>query len=370
MASGGREYIIGAPELTVEEVAAEKTIFTLADLLSMEIDEAPRLFYPIFVKSGIAVLVGGSDTGKSSLLRQMAMCVATGRDFLTWKYKGEHHRAIYLSSEDDATITAAVVKKYDKTMKLPDAAKSNLRFRFDLNSDNVVEGLEQMLSEQASDLIVIDALADFFNGRNLSDNKEVRSFYAPFKEIARRHKCLIIFNHHTGKRTSAYTPDKDNSLGSQAIEAAPRLVIEFRTDPHDLEVKHFCVVKCNYLSTEYKTKSFSLRMDKNFVFVPTGGRTDFLELAKRPDKKSRTAPKAINPDNYTKYASLLPATGMTPNVFGREIDKANGKQVEPNTKPSRNAYNIMHRMASDEVRSIIKRNGLYYPVESAPEEDE
>lgn len=280
----------GRIPLTSEEVTAEKTTFTLADLLSMEIDEVPRLFYPIFVKSGIAVLVGGSDTGKSSLLRQMAMCVATGRDFLTWRYNGERHRAIYLSSEDDATITAAVVKKYNKTMQLPDAAKTNLRFRFDLNSDNVIEGLEQMLSEQAADLIVIDALADFFNGRNLNDNKEVRNFYAPFKEMAKKHNCLIIFNHHTGKRTSAYTPDKDNSLGSQAIEAAPRLAIELRADPHNPDIKHFCAVKGNYLPTEHKTKSFALRMDDNLVFSPTGERTDFTELAKRPNEKRKTAP--------------------------------------------------------------------------------
>lgn len=280
----------GRIPLTAEEVTAEKTTFTLADLLSMEVDEVPRLFYPIFVKSGIAVLVGGSDTGKSSLLRQMAMCVATGRDFLTWRYNGERHRAIYLSSEDDATITAAVVKKYNKTMQLPDSAKTNLRFRFDLNSDNVIEGLEQMLSEQAADLIVIDALADFFNGRNLNDNKEVRNFYAPFKEMAKKHNCLIIFNHHTGKRTSAYTPDKDNSLGSQAIEAAPRLAIELRADPHNPDIKHFCAVKGNYLPTEHKTKSFALRMDDNLVFSPTGERTDFAELAKRPNEKRKTAP--------------------------------------------------------------------------------
>lgn len=281
---------IGRIPLTAEKVTAEKTTFTLADLLSMEVDEVPRLFYPIFVKSGIAVLVGGSDTGKSSLLRQMAMCVATGRDFLTWRYNGERHRAIYLSSEDDATITAAVVKKYNKTMQLPDSAKTNLRFRFDLNSDNVIEGLEQMLSEQAADLIVIDALADFFNGRNLNDNKEVRNFYAPFKEMAKKHNCLIIFNHHTGKRTSAYTPDKDNSLGSQAIEAAPRLAIELRADPHNPDIKHFCAVKGNYLPTEHKTKSFALRMDDNLVFSPTGERTDFAELAKRPNEKRKTAP--------------------------------------------------------------------------------
>lgn len=288
----------------------ERSTFTLADLLNMEVDEVPRLFYPIFVKSGIAIVAGGSDAGKSSMLRQMAMCVATGRAFMEWRYQGEHHRAIYLSSEDDAIITAAVVKKYNKTMQLSANAAANLRFRFNLNSDDIVNELEKMLIEQPADLIVVDALADFFNGRSLNDNKEVRTFYTPFKEIAQRYNCLIIFNHHTGKRTSAYSPDKDNSLGSQAIEAAPRLAIELRQDPNAPDIKHFCVVKCNYLPSEYKTKSYALRMDENFVFAPTGERTDFAELAKRPNEKRKTSPGDFPAQKHRNFIKSTFADGQ------------------------------------------------------------
>ena len=97
---------LAAPELTEEAITIpdkEQTSYTLWELLQMEIEDLPCLFSPIFLKSGIAVLVGGSDSGKSSLLRQMAMCVATGRDFLGWKYQGVHHAAAYFSSEDDKT---------------------------------------------------------------------------------------------------------------------------------------------------------------------------------------------------------------------------------------------------------------------------
>lgn len=287
-----------SPSLTSEPITE---IFTLGDLLAMEVDEIPRLFAPIFIKSGIVVLAGGSDTGKSSLLRQMAMCVATGRDFLGWQYQGEHHRAIYLSSEDDPTITAAVVKKYNKTMQLPPAATANLRFRFDLNSENVVTQLAGMMEEEPADLIVIDALADFFNGRNLNDNKEVRNFYEPFKELAKKHDCLIIFNHHTGKRTSAYAPDKDNSLGSQAIEAASRLFVELRADPEEPEIKHFCPVKCNYLPSDYKTKSYALRMDENLVFAPTGERANTTDLAKKPGAKRKTSPADFTDQEHRDF---------------------------------------------------------------------
>lgn len=286
-----------APDLGVRITPPEqeKTTYTLAELLAMEVTELPCLFAPVFLKSGIAVVVGGSDTGKSSLLRQMAMCVATGRDFLGWKYQGEHHRAIYFSSEDDMTITARVIKRYNRTMQLGAEAAQNLRFEFDFNPDNIVERLAAMLKEQPADLVIIDALGDAFNGKNLNDNTEVRKFYAPFKAIAKEANCLIVFNHHTGKRTTAYAPDKDNSLGSQAIEAAPRLAIELREDPNDTDVKHVCIVKANYLSSDHKRQSYAVKMDANLVFAPTGQRTDFAELAK--DKKQ--AKKSANPKDST-----------------------------------------------------------------------
>lgn len=298
----------------------EKATYTVAELLAMEVKELPCLFAPIFLKSGIAVLVGGSDTGKSSLLRQMCMNVATGRDFLNWKYGGEHHRAIYFSSEDDAQLTANVIRKYNKTMNLPEDAKNNLRFVFDTEPENLCETIATMLAEQPADLIVIDAFADFFTG-NLNDNTEVRKFLRPFKTIAKEANCLIIFNHHTGKRSDERSVSKDNSLGSQAIEAAPRLAIELRKDPTDPDTKHFCVVKANYLPSEYKRKSYALKMDENLVFAPTGQRVDFEELAKpnKPEAQSKKPTAHTNEEHRAFIRSAFDGAELNQTKLTTEI---------------------------------------------------
>lgn len=285
-----------APELTEEKV---KSTYTLAELLAMSDEDLGEqfLFGNYLLKSGLAVVVGGSDTGKSTLLRQMCMSVATGRDFLGWKYKGTRHRAIYFSSEDDMKLTARVVKSYNKTMKLPQAATENLFFEFDWDCDTIADRVRKMVTSTPADLIVIDAFGDAFNGKNMNDNKEVRKFYEPFRKIAADFDCLIIFNHHTGKRTSVYAPDKDNALGSQAIEAAPRLAIELRTDPNDPDTIHLCIVKANYLPPKEKNQSFVLRRDENVVFYATGDRVDFVELAKnnKPEQgRKAKAPAMID----------------------------------------------------------------------------
>lgn len=285
-------------QLTSEPITPEtpdKTEYSLRELLSLEIEEEPCLFSPIFTRSGIAVLVGGSDSGKSTLLRQMCMCVASGRDFLGWRYGGEHNRAIYFSSEDDEKLTARVVKKYNNTMQIPPECTDNLKFEFDIDPETIATKLESLLIEEPADLIIIDALGDAFNGKNLNDNREVRAFYNQFKPITKKYNCLIIFNHHTGKRTSTFAPNKDNTLGSQAIEAAPRLAIELRTDPENHDLKHFCITKCNYLGNDYKTKSFALEMDENLVFSSTGERIEFDDLAKELKKQTR---KPATPNKY------------------------------------------------------------------------
>ena len=292
MSNKEKQTPLTAPELTEEAITIlekEQTSYTLWELLQMEIEDLPCLFSPIFLKSGIAVLVGGSDSGKSSLLRQMAMCVATGRDFLGWKYQGVHHAAAYFSSEDDKTLTARVVRSYNKTMNLGEMAAQNLLFEFDFTPDNIIEKVKAVLDERPRDLIVIDAFGDAFWGKSLNDNKEVREFYSQFKALAKQYDCLIVFNHHTGKRTVSYAPDKDNSLGSQAIEAAPRIAIELRQDPTDPDTKHFCIVKANYLGSDFKTKSFAIRMDANYVFATTGERVEFSSLVKttKPERKSK-----------------------------------------------------------------------------------
>lgn len=255
-------------------------IVTLSDLFARPITDMPCLFGPVILKCGLAVLVGGSDCGKSSLLRQMAMCVATGRDFLGWAYGGVYHRAIYVSTEDDATLTARVVQKYNRTMQLSDEAAKRLRFVFDTDGQPLDELLDSMMQEQPADLVVIDAFGDAFDGKNLNDNSEVRKFYAKYKSIAAKYNALIVFNHHTGKRTDMLAVSKANTLGSQAIEAAPRLAMELRQDPNDPDTKHLCITKANYLPNVYKCESYAIRMDDNLVFAPTGARAAFESLSK------------------------------------------------------------------------------------------
>ena len=86
----------------------------------------------------------------------------------------------------------------------------------------------------------------------MNENNCVRSFLNAFSQLAIRHNTLVIFLHHTGKRTESLAPSKHNAIGSEGFEAKMRLIMELRQDPEHHNIRHLYIVKGNYLSAEYK----------------------------------------------------------------------------------------------------------------------
>jgi len=248
------------------------------ELLKQENDEIPCLVENLLQSVGVGAVVGSSDTGKSSFLRQLATSVATKQpDFLGWPINAIYHRAIYVSTEDDERAVSFLLKKQAKGRRVSDELYKNLRFVFD--TDNLLETLESLLKESRVDLIVIDAFSDLFIGQ-MNANNEVRGFLNKYSQLAQKYECLVLFLHHTGKRTEQLEPSKNNVIGSQGFEAKMRILIELRQDFMEKNYRHLCVVKGNYLPKEMKTESFVLWFNENMVFDNTARRVPFESLVK------------------------------------------------------------------------------------------
>jgi Mrp family chromosome partitioning ATPase len=71
-----------SPSLQWERMPVANTkpprIYTLGELVTRPHTEVPCLLNPLLPRQGLAVLAGASDTGKSAILRQLALAVATG----------------------------------------------------------------------------------------------------------------------------------------------------------------------------------------------------------------------------------------------------------------------------------------------------
>lgn len=288
---------------------------TATELFAMEYDEIPTLVGPIFPKIGIVALVGSSDTGKSSILRQLAYLVAEGsKTFLGFPIHAIHNRSIYVSTEDEEISVSTLLKKqFGKPL---DKIKTG-RLKYLFESDDLLKKLDEEMTKYPVDLVVIDAFSDLYEG-DLNANNKVRTFLNKYSDLAKKHRCLIIFLHHTGKRTDYLAPGKDNAIGSQGFEAKMRLMIELRKDPKFPNIRHLCVVKGNYLPENYKTHSIVMNFNEYMLFENLNCYVPFEELAKISDKKEEAQTRAHQlreqGNSYTKITEQLKKEGYD---FGR-----------------------------------------------------
>jgi hypothetical protein len=265
-------------ETLLNQLLVNLTGITGESLLRADVKELPCLVNPFLQQTGLACLAGSSDTGKSSLLRQLAIAVATGEEsVMGFELKVKHKAAIYVSTEDDELAVAMLLQK--QAFHFPPESLRKLRFIFD--SEDLINKLDQMLTDQPADLVIVDCFADIY-GADLKDSQRIRACLENYKRIAMKHKCLVLFLHHTSKRTEEGAPSKNNLLSGQGFEAKMRLVIELRRDPINPSQRHLCIVKGNYLPDHYKKESFVLQFDpEKFCFSNTGDRMPFESLCKQ-----------------------------------------------------------------------------------------
>lgn len=258
-----------------EDNFEEFSVLSGEQLLNDDIKEIPMLIPPLFQSVGLALFIGSSDIGKSSLLRQLCISVVTGKDFLGMKVNAKYNRAIYCSCEDDEINISPLLKKQNKDFKLKAEELANLTFIFD--GSMIFERLEMELQKNRVDVVIVDPLTDLFNS-DLYKAVDVRVFLNKFSQLAKWHECLIIILHHTKKGAENFAPSKNNSLGSQSIEAKVRLALELKANLNNPTIRHLCPVKGNYIPDELKRSSIDLMFTDNLTFKPLGTNTPFDKI--------------------------------------------------------------------------------------------
>lgn len=261
-------------------------IFIPADkLFRQESKEEKFLVNKIIPKASLTGLVGESDTGKSSFLRQLAISIVYGDDnFLGFKINSDCRNVLYISTEDGGIATSDWLKKYFG-QDLPNN-NSLSRLRFIYSTDRIILNLKEVVMRNCIDLIIVDSYADIFEG-NMNKSNEVRNFLNQFNNLANEHGTTIIFLHHTNK-SAVGKPNKKFISGSHGFEAKMRSVLYLTKDANDDNLRNLSVVKGNYLSSKEKSECYVLEFNEQLSFKNTDkrvplnklGEESYLELAK------------------------------------------------------------------------------------------
>ena len=288
---------------------AKKHFTALELILDSNGENEKQLLEGVFEKTGLACIAGSTDTLKSMLLRDLAISISQEEtDFIGFKLNTVHNKVIFLSTEDSKSKTSELLRI--QTEGLVHDSLNRIRFLF--NPENALAEIEQLLKVEKVDAVIIDCFGDIFLGDSIRSN-EVRQFLNLFQRLSEEYGCLIIFLHHTNKRSEFGAPSKHNINGGQAFQAKMRTVVELRKDPSDTDIRHFCIVKGNYLKETQKNRSFILNFDQdNLRFNSIGERAEYDSLYEQD----------IDYDKIYKYqiASNLKKSGLKHKDIAVKLD--------------------------------------------------
>jgi RecA-family ATPase len=234
------------------------------ELIEMGHKDYPVLVEGLIPKYDLTCLAGGSDAGKSSILRDLAMSIVEKQDsFLGQKLNITHGRVIYVSSEDGIYgLSNCLIRS---TAGNDSDVYDNITFI--LEAENVLNIIKEELSKYKVDAVIIDAYSDVFIDGNMNSANDTRKFLNSYDKIIKEHECCVIFLHHFGKsRDEAGGSNKHALLGSCGMEQKMRAVLTLKKGNTD-GVRELRLTKGNNFTADEKKVIYNLNFGKNQRFT-------------------------------------------------------------------------------------------------------
>lgn len=263
-----------------KEVEMKKKWFTGNDVLNAETKEGIWLWKDYVPKEALTGITGPSDTGKSTLLRQLALAVAGGeRSFLGNDLLVESGNVIYAATEDSAIGMKESFTQQVHAVGLDEGQLNNVHFIFE--TENMIEEVEVLLNDKPFDLVILDCVGDLLYG-NPNDYIQVRQQLGRIRDMAVAYHCAFILLHHNVKNSEKGAPDKNKMNGSQGMESKMRSLIELRLNEKNNDERLLTILKGNYVPVHLKKQSRCLNFSPdNFVYSDTGKSHDFAAGGER-----------------------------------------------------------------------------------------
>jgi len=161
----------------------------------------------------LALVAGVTNKGKSTLMRVIAMCAASGRDFSPFvTASSEGMRVVLMDYEGSAGRTQADLRVMEQN--LTENERELLRKNFYVCHAPRVEGegltlsvpshmalLRKLAAPLSPDVIIIDTMSAAFAPKSENDNAEIsRIIMKPILEqLARSLNCVVVIVGHIGK---------------------------------------------------------------------------------------------------------------------------------------------------------------------------
>lgn len=194
----------------------------------------PELIKGLFRMNQKMILAGASKSGKSFMLIELALCLASGTPWLG--YECRECKVLYVNLE---IARASFLKRVDDVSKIMNLERGtwneNLKI---LNMRGVHTNIEEMrgaliaeiLSEEAETgvpfgVVILDPIYKISDGEENSA-KDVGRFCANVDVICNETGAAVIFSHHHSKGDQGYKSAQDRASGSGVFARDPDTMID------------------------------------------------------------------------------------------------------------------------------------------------
>lgn len=174
--------------------------FNIDDLMKEELQE-PTWVVQNLVQAGLIIFGAPSKSGKSWMMLQLCMAVASGKEFLG--FKTNQHEVLYYALED----TKFRLKERITAMMKGKTPPSGVHFA--IQSENIGKGLASQMEMELKEhpkvkLIIFDTFQKVRNFMNMGKTSAYQFEYGEmdfFKNFADAHDIAIILVHHARKQS-------------------------------------------------------------------------------------------------------------------------------------------------------------------------
>ena len=161
------------------------------------------LFGGVIPTGATCIFAGeGKVAGKTTMLIQMSLCLAAGRDPFYDCRVPRAAKTLYVAAEGARAALQNRIKTAVKSLGIDARAASGLWFiQKKETSDYMLgsRGLERMIGESGAQLVILDTIGYFMRG-NESDNTDWKTHVMhPARRLTAKYGCTFIFVDHQSK---------------------------------------------------------------------------------------------------------------------------------------------------------------------------
>lgn len=324
----------------------EITVYSLRKDIEEGVPEMNWIVRDIVPERGITIIGSPPKNYKTFVAMHMALCCATGKDFLS-QYTTQKQNVLYVDEENGRATLLRRFEELQKGMKL-DKIPENIKYtsmeglKLDITE---LSSLSDVIKELDAKVVVLDSLVRFMVGDE-NNASEVRKVFATLSRIMEETGCSFVILHHFRKGSHGKN-EMDSLRGSGDFVAMADVIITLYARLYEGKTNLTFVANRHKDMRELQNSVFTVESDVNGLVL-----------------------------EWESYLEDLPADEGAVAVFYKwlmdedikEFTTKNGKQILKNKGYTANQtyYDVIDQLYKERKIKKIK-NGLYEVVKKSTE---